>query len=34
VTTRPPIIDLNAHLGESFGAWRLGDDEALLSIVA
>ena len=30
---QPPVIDLNADLGESFGAWRLGDDEALLSIV-
>ena len=27
------VIDLNADLGESFGAWRLGDDEALLGIV-
>jgi len=26
-------IDLNADLGESYGAWRLGDDEALLGIV-
>ncbi len=26
-------IDLNADLGEGFGAWRLGDDEALLEIV-
>lgn len=26
-------IDLNADLGESFGAWRLGDDEALLDVV-
>lgn len=26
-------IDLNADLGEGFGAWRLGDDEALLDIV-
>ena len=26
-------IDLNADLGESFGAWRLGDDDALLTIV-
>lgn len=26
-------IDLNADLGEGFGRWRLGDDEALLSIV-
>ena len=27
----PGVIDLNADLGESFGAWRLGDDEALLA---
>jgi UPF0271 protein len=33
VTTRSGVIDLNADLGESFGAWRLGDDEALLSLV-
>jgi UPF0271 protein len=26
-------IDLNCDLGESFGAWRLGDDEAMLDIV-
>jgi len=26
-------IDLNADLGESFGSWRLGDDEAMLGIV-
>ncbi|MDT4978012.1 MAG: 5-oxoprolinase (ATP-hydrolyzing) subunit [Pseudonocardiales bacterium] len=26
-------IDLNADLGEGFGAWRLGDDEALLDVV-
>lgn len=26
-------IDLNADLGESFGAWRMGDDAALLGIV-
>ncbi|MBB2987331.1 LamB/YcsF family protein [Terracoccus luteus] len=26
-------VDLNADLGESFGAWRLGDDEALLELV-
>jgi 5-oxoprolinase (ATP-hydrolysing) subunit A len=32
-TGTAPVIDLNADLGESFGAWRLGDDEALLSIV-
>jgi 5-oxoprolinase (ATP-hydrolysing) subunit A len=29
----PPVIDLNADLAESFGAWRLGDDDALLAIV-
>jgi len=30
----PPVrIDLNSDLGESFGRWELGDDEALLSIV-
>jgi len=26
-------IDLNADLGEGFGIWRLGDDDALLSVV-
>jgi 5-oxoprolinase (ATP-hydrolysing) subunit A len=26
-------IDLNADLGEGFGAWRMGDDEALLRVV-
>ena len=26
-------IDLNSDLGESFGRWRLGDDEAMLEIV-
>lgn len=26
-------LDLNADLGEGFGIWRLGDDEALLGIV-
>ena len=26
-------IDLNSDLGESFGAWELGDDEAMLDIV-
>ncbi|TDQ45966.1 LamB/YcsF family protein [Actinorugispora endophytica] len=26
-------IDLNSDLGEGFGRWELGDDEALLSIV-
>lgn len=27
------IVDLNADLGESFGQWHLGDDEAMLDIV-
>ena len=26
-------MDLNADMGESFGAWRMGDDEALLGVV-
>ena len=26
-------IDLNADLGESFGAWTMGDDDALLGVV-
>jgi UPF0271 protein len=29
----PSIIDLNADLGEGFGVWRLGDDDALLGVV-
>jgi UPF0271 protein len=28
-----PLINLNADLGESFGAWTMGDDAALLRIV-
>lgn len=28
-----PTIDLNADLGEGFGTWQLGDDEAMLDIV-
>lgn len=28
-----PSIDLNSDLGESFGTWKLGDDDAMLSIV-
>ncbi|GAA1952039.1 hypothetical protein GCM10009838_03970 [Catenulispora subtropica] len=27
------MIDLNADLGEGFGRWRLGDDDALLGLV-
>lgn len=29
----PPVADLNADLGESFGAWQLGDDAALMKII-
>ncbi len=29
-----PVIDLNADLGESFGAWKLGDDEALTRLIS
>lgn len=28
-----PSVDLNADLGESFGIWELGDDDAMLEIV-
>mgnify|MGYP000029333097 CR=1 FL=1 len=27
-------IDLNADLGEGFGPWTMGDDDALLAIVS
>ncbi|URK89045.1 LamB/YcsF family protein (plasmid) [Rhizobium sp. RCAM05350] len=27
-------IDLNSDLGESYGAWRMGDDETMLGIVS
>ncbi len=27
-------IDLNADLGEGFGPWRMGEDEALLGLVS
>ncbi|MER6900621.1 LamB/YcsF family protein, partial [Amycolatopsis sp. NPDC000740] len=26
-------MDLNSDLGEGFGAWTMGDDEAMLDIV-
>jgi UPF0271 protein len=29
----PTSIDLNSDVGESFGRWRLGDDEAVLGLV-
>jgi 5-oxoprolinase (ATP-hydrolysing) subunit A len=28
------MIDLNSDLGESFGAWRMGDDSAMLDVVS
>lgn len=28
-----PTVDLNSDLGESFGAWTIGDDEAMLPLV-
>ncbi len=28
-----PRVDLNADMGESFGPWKMGDDESLLKII-
>jgi 5-oxoprolinase (ATP-hydrolysing) subunit A len=28
-----PVVDLNSDLGEGFGIWTLGDDDALLEVV-
>ncbi|WP_353816110.1 LamB/YcsF family protein [Agromyces sp. SYSU T00266] len=28
------VIDLNADLGESYGAWSMGDDEAMFEVVS
>lgn len=33
MTPSGPVVDLNADMGEGFGAWRLGDDHALLDVV-
>jgi UPF0271 protein len=33
MTPETRVVDLNADLGESFGAWRHGDDDAMLAIV-
>jgi UPF0271 protein len=33
LTSAAPVVDLNADLGESFGAWRLGDDAALMTLI-
>ncbi len=32
-TSEPPTIDLNADVGESFGAWRMGVDDELIPLV-
>ncbi len=32
-TTGIGTVDLNSDLGESFGTWRLGDDEMMLGLV-
>jgi len=34
VQARPSSIDLNSDLGEGFGRWSLGDDEAMLALVS
>jgi UPF0271 protein len=28
-----PVVDLNSDLGEGFGIWRLGNDDALLEVI-
>jgi UPF0271 protein len=28
-----PVVDLNSDLGEGFGIWKLGDDDALLDVI-
>ena len=28
-----PSVDLNADMGESFGPWKMGDDDSLLRII-
>ncbi len=33
MTSGQCAVDLNADVGESFGVWRLGDDETLLTVV-
>jgi UPF0271 protein len=33
MSTPRPAIDLNSDLGEGFGAWVMGDDEAMLGVV-
>lgn len=33
MVTPAATVNLNADLGESFGAWRMGDDDAMLAVV-
>jgi UPF0271 protein len=33
VSTHHRTVDLNADLGEGFGVWKLGDDDAMLQLV-
>lgn len=33
MSTGERVVDLNSDLGEGFGVWTLGDDEALLGVV-
>lgn len=33
MSTRTAAIDINSDLGESYGPWRMGDDEAMLRVV-
>jgi UPF0271 protein len=33
-TESSPVVDLNSDLGEGFGVWALGDDDALLDVVS
>lgn len=33
-TSIPRSVDLNSDLGEGFGAWKMGDDDAILEVVS
>jgi len=34
MTRNLTVVDLNSDMGKGFGAWRMGDDEAMLEIVS
>jgi 5-oxoprolinase (ATP-hydrolysing) subunit A len=34
VVAMSPSVDLNADLGESYGRWQLGDDQAMLEVIS